>query len=66
VEDSDGEGGDDDDDDNEEEYEIESILNAKKGRFEPNEWAFFVKWKGYDDPKDNSWCLIVTLGMLAS
>ncbi|KAG9045767.1 hypothetical protein FS837_005688 [Tulasnella sp. UAMH 9824] len=43
------EGGDD-----EEEYEIEAILDCKKGMFAPNRWAFFVSWKGYGSD-DNSW-----------
>ncbi|KAK7060796.1 hypothetical protein VNI00_000529 [Paramarasmius palmivorus] len=51
AEEVESEGGEGD----EEEYEIEAILNAKKGRFKANEWAYFVKWKGYDNPSDNSW-----------
>ncbi|KAG8932836.1 hypothetical protein FRC01_012169 [Tulasnella sp. 417] len=43
------EGGDD-----EEEYEIEAILDCKKGMFAPNRWAFYVSWKGYGSD-DNSW-----------
>ncbi|KAG8930016.1 hypothetical protein FRC00_001327 [Tulasnella sp. 408] len=43
------EGGDE-----EEEYEIEEILDCKKGMFAPNRWAFYVSWKGYG-PDDNSW-----------
>lgn len=39
----------------EEEYEIEEILNAKKGYFAAGEMAYYVKWKGYDSPSDNSW-----------
>jgi len=36
----------------EEEYEVESILNKRyrKGKVE-----YFVKWKGWDDPGDNTW-----------
>ncbi|KAG8951823.1 hypothetical protein FRC04_005515 [Tulasnella sp. 424] len=43
------EGGDED-----EEYEIEEILDCKKGKFAPGRWAFFVSWKGYGQD-DNSW-----------
>ncbi|KAJ7095476.1 hypothetical protein C8R43DRAFT_1049382 [Mycena crocata] len=43
-------GGDGD----EEEYEIEAILDAKKGQFEKNKLGYFVKWKGYSD-EHNSW-----------
>ncbi|KAJ6568254.1 hypothetical protein DFH09DRAFT_1261316 [Mycena vulgaris] len=50
---SDGEGGDDGD---EEEYEIEAILDAKKGQFEKNKLGYFVKWKGYT-AEHNSWVI---------
>jgi len=39
---------------NEEEYEIEEILQAKKGVFGGGKLAYFVKWKGYG-PEENSW-----------
>jgi len=43
-----------DDQAEEEEYEIEKLLDAKKGHFAPKRWAFEVKWKGYPD-SENSW-----------
>ncbi|KAL0568450.1 hypothetical protein V5O48_013529 [Marasmius crinis-equi] len=45
----------DEEDEEEEEYEIEAILSHKKGKFEPGEMAYFVKWKGYDKSSDNTW-----------
>ena len=35
-----------------EEYEVEKIIDkrVKKGGVE-----YFVKWKGWDDPSDNTW-----------
>jgi len=55
VEDSEGQqsGGEEGEDD-EEEYEIEAILDAKKGQFEKNQFGYLVKWKGYG-PEHNSW-----------
>ncbi|KAF8141912.1 hypothetical protein EV363DRAFT_1425922 [Boletus edulis] len=38
----------------EEEYEIEKILDAKKGQFSGGRMGYFVKWKGYDE-QHNSW-----------
>ncbi|KAJ8520314.1 hypothetical protein ONZ45_g2892 [Pleurotus djamor] len=38
----------------EEEYEIEAILDAKKGMFEAGRIGYFVKWKGYPH-SENSW-----------
>ncbi|KAJ6616960.1 hypothetical protein B0H10DRAFT_1345501 [Mycena sp. CBHHK59/15] len=40
----------------EEEYEIEEILDAKKGRFANNKLGYLVKWKGYTEA-DNSWVI---------
>jgi len=37
-----------------EEYDIDQILDAQKGYYAPNRWAFLVSWKGYG-PDDNSW-----------
>ncbi|KAJ6580952.1 hypothetical protein B0H19DRAFT_1017470 [Mycena capillaripes] len=57
VEDSEpqsGAEGGDDEDGEEEEYEIEAILNAKRGHFPKNQTGYFVKWKGYS-AKHNSW-----------
>ncbi|KAJ7036502.1 hypothetical protein C8F04DRAFT_953658 [Mycena alexandri] len=59
VEDSEGQGGEDggegaEDGDEEAEYEIEAILDAKKGYFEKNKTGYLVKWKGYDETH-NSW-----------
>ena len=36
----------------EEEYEVESIVNKRlrKGKAE-----YLVKWKGWEDPDDNTW-----------
>ncbi|PFH51006.1 hypothetical protein AMATHDRAFT_59907 [Amanita thiersii Skay4041] len=36
------------------EYEIEKILDAKRGMFPDGRMGYFVKWKGYGD-EDNSW-----------
>jgi len=38
----------------EEEYEIEKILDAKKGQFSGGRMGYFVKWKGYGE-EHNSW-----------
>jgi len=38
----------------EEEYDVDQILDAKKGVYAPGRWAFQVSWKGYG-PEDNSW-----------
>ncbi|KAL0955161.1 hypothetical protein HGRIS_004070 [Hohenbuehelia grisea] len=38
----------------EEEYEIEEILDAKRGMFEGGRIGYHVKWKGYG-PEHNSW-----------
>ncbi|KLO18003.1 hypothetical protein SCHPADRAFT_142885 [Schizopora paradoxa] len=48
VEDGDEEEGD------EEEYEIESILDAKRGYFEGKKFGYLVSWKGYSK-EHNSW-----------
>ncbi|KAJ6485619.1 hypothetical protein C8R45DRAFT_997222 [Mycena sanguinolenta] len=37
-----------------EEFEIEAILDAKKGQFGKNKMGYFVKWVGYG-PEHNSW-----------
>lgn len=36
------------------EYEIEAIIDAKRGMFPHGRVGFFVKWKGYGD-NENSW-----------
>jgi len=55
VEDSEPQsGGEPEGSDEEEEYEIEAILDAKKGKFPKNTLGYFVKWKGYDS-EQNSW-----------
>ncbi|PPQ94456.1 hypothetical protein CVT25_002547 [Psilocybe cyanescens] len=36
------------------EYEIEEVLDAKRGQFPDGRMGYFVKWKGYG-PEDNSW-----------
>ncbi|KAH6916265.1 hypothetical protein BKA70DRAFT_1368469 [Coprinopsis sp. MPI-PUGE-AT-0042] len=41
-------------DENEEEYEIEEILDAKRGHFANGRIGYFVKWKGYGSD-ENSW-----------
>lgn len=38
----------------ESEYEIECILDAKRGSFPEGRIGYFVKWKGYDE-SENSW-----------
>ncbi|PPQ71896.1 hypothetical protein CVT24_006870 [Panaeolus cyanescens] len=38
----------------EEEYEIEEVLDAKRGYFPDGRMGYFVKWKGYDE-SENSW-----------
>ncbi|KAG6841461.1 hypothetical protein C0991_010886 [Blastosporella zonata] len=42
------------DGDEEPEYEIEQILDAKRGAFPEGRMGFLVKWKGYDE-SENSW-----------
>ncbi|KAF8166556.1 hypothetical protein K438DRAFT_1616598 [Mycena galopus ATCC 62051] len=55
VEDSEApQSGGEDEEDGDEEYEIEAILDAKKGQFGKNKMGYFVKWKGYG-PEHNSW-----------
>lgn len=65
-----GDGEDDEDDEEEEEYEIEAVLDAKKGHFPKvpasrppppatrnppqNKLGYFVKWKNHSD-EHNSW-----------
>ncbi|KAH7885767.1 hypothetical protein F5I97DRAFT_1809283 [Phlebopus sp. FC_14] len=46
--------GEEEADENEEEYEIEEIIDAKKGQFPHGRFGYFVKWKGYG-PEHNSW-----------
>jgi chromobox protein 1 len=38
-----------------EEYEVEKILGHSGDPRMKSDMQFFVKWKGYDDPKDNTW-----------
>jgi transposase InsO family protein len=38
-----------------EEYEVEKILGHSGDPRKKSEMKFFVKWKGYDDPKENTW-----------
>ncbi|KAG2743738.1 hypothetical protein P692DRAFT_20810390 [Suillus brevipes Sb2] len=45
-----GEDGDEQD----EEYEIEEVIDSKKGHFDDGKFGYFVKWKGYPS-EDNSW-----------
>ncbi|KAL0063739.1 hypothetical protein AAF712_009296 [Marasmius tenuissimus] len=44
---------------NKEQYEVETVLGAKvlkKGaRSKARIWKYNVKWKGYDDPEENTW-----------
>ncbi|TFK63259.1 hypothetical protein BDN72DRAFT_847786 [Pluteus cervinus] len=51
VEMKDNEGEEDED---EGEYEIEAIIDAKRGMFPEGRMGYLVKWKGYDEG-DNSW-----------
>ncbi|KAJ3506908.1 hypothetical protein NMY22_g17098 [Coprinellus aureogranulatus] len=44
----------DDDEGEGEEYEIEKILDAKRGVFADGRIGYYVKWKGYDS-NENSW-----------
>ncbi|KAG6886116.1 hypothetical protein C0993_002635 [Termitomyces sp. T159_Od127] len=48
------EGQEDGTGEGEEEYEIEAILDAKRGSFPNGRMGYFVKWKGYD-ASENSW-----------
>ncbi|KAJ7663822.1 hypothetical protein DFH06DRAFT_334494 [Mycena polygramma] len=48
------EDDDGDEDGDEEVYEIEDILDAKRGHFPKNKLGFLVSWKGYG-PEHNSW-----------
>ncbi|KAJ6458102.1 hypothetical protein C8R47DRAFT_164654 [Mycena vitilis] len=48
------EDDDGDEDGDEEVYEIEEILDAKRGHFPKNKLGFLVSWKGYG-PEHNSW-----------
>ncbi|KAK7054768.1 hypothetical protein VNI00_003231 [Paramarasmius palmivorus] len=40
-------------------YEVESILRARVAKKSPRSkfvvWQYLVKWKGYDDPEENTW-----------
>ncbi|KAJ7933522.1 hypothetical protein B0H13DRAFT_1700873 [Mycena leptocephala] len=49
---------DKDDESEKEDYEIEAILEAKKGQFKknPQKLGYYVKWKGYDETQ-NSWVM---------
>ncbi|KAJ7701288.1 hypothetical protein B0H14DRAFT_3032509 [Mycena olivaceomarginata] len=49
---------DEDDESEKEDYEIEAILEAKKGQFKknPQNLGYYVKWKGYDETH-NSWVM---------
>lgn len=49
VDGDEGSGGEDD-----EEYEIEAILDAKRGPFPDGRMGYLVKWKGYGE-EENSW-----------
>ncbi|PPQ69488.1 hypothetical protein CVT26_002834 [Gymnopilus dilepis] len=40
--------------DGESEYEIEEVLDARRGFFPEGRMGYYVKWKGYG-PEDNSW-----------
>ncbi|KAJ7877423.1 hypothetical protein B0H14DRAFT_2501204 [Mycena olivaceomarginata] len=50
--------GDEDDGTEKEDYEIEAILEAKRGHFRkhPQKLGFYVQWKGYDKSQ-NSWVM---------
>ncbi|KAG6809241.1 hypothetical protein H0H92_001051 [Tricholoma furcatifolium] len=43
-----------DEEEDEEEYEIEKILDSKRGAFPEGRMGYFVKWKGYPE-SENSW-----------
>lgn len=40
--------------DADEDFEIEALLGRRKCNKDGG-WEYLVKWKGYDDPKDNTW-----------
>jgi len=46
--------GDPESEEEEEEYEIEQVLDARRGFFPDGRMGYFVKWKGYGDT-ENSW-----------
>ncbi|KIJ65210.1 hypothetical protein HYDPIDRAFT_89232 [Hydnomerulius pinastri MD-312] len=48
------ESGEEEGDGEEEEYEIELIIDAKKGQFPNGRMGYFVKWKNYPE-EHNSW-----------
>ncbi|KAK7031637.1 hypothetical protein R3P38DRAFT_3313673 [Favolaschia claudopus] len=55
VEDSEPQqSGEEDGEEDEGEYEIEDILEARKGQFEKHKFGYHVSWKGYG-PEHNSW-----------
>ncbi|KAF7335573.1 Chromatin-associated protein swi6 [Mycena venus] len=47
-------GGEEDEAEDSEWYEIEAILDARKGIFEKKKFGYLVKWKGYGSDQ-NSW-----------